>query len=51
MLMFFKTPKSFHGVEKITDKAVERNVMLYNIYCDPVPELLKGEKIHGHSVM
>ncbi len=45
MLMFFKTPKSFHGVEKITDKAVERNVMLYNIYCDPVPEVLKGEKV------
>jgi hypothetical protein len=29
---FFKTDRSFHGVEAIKDDGIERNVLLYNIY-------------------
>ncbi len=39
LFLFFKTPTSFHGVEPIADVDVERNVLLYNIYVNPVPEL------------
>jgi hypothetical protein len=29
---FFKTDRSFHGVEAIRSGGVERNALLYNIY-------------------
>lgn len=29
---FFKTDRSFHGVEAIQDEGIERNALLYNIY-------------------
>lgn len=39
VFLFFKTPHSFHGVDPIEDQAIERDVLLYNAYVDPVPEL------------
>lgn len=45
-LMFIKTDQCFHGVEVIEDMDVERNVLLYNVYCDPVPEQL-GNNTQG----
>lgn len=38
LFLFFKTPKTFHGVDPIEDANIERNVLLYNIYVNPVPE-------------
>jgi hypothetical protein len=32
LLGFFKTDRSFHGVEEIRGERIERNVLLYNIY-------------------
>ena len=29
---FFKTDRSFHGVDQIVDREVERNLLLYNLY-------------------
>ena len=36
LLGFFKTDRSFHGVEVIDDADIERNVLLYNIYVNKV---------------
>ena len=35
MFGFFKTDYSFHGVEPIKAKNIERNVFLYNLYAEP----------------
>jgi hypothetical protein len=32
LIGFLKTDRAFHGVEPIQDQAIERNVLLYNIY-------------------
>ena len=44
LFLFFKTVNSFHGVDKIQDPGIERDVLLYNIYVDPVPEKLQAGK-------
>jgi len=36
LLGFLKTDHSFHGVEVIEDEAIERNILLYNIYVQKV---------------
>jgi hypothetical protein len=36
LFAFFKTDYSFHGVDPITDRNVERNLLLYNIYVQAV---------------
>jgi hypothetical protein len=42
LLGFLKTDQAFHGVEVIKEQAIERNVLLYNIYLQkvvlPAPE-------------
>jgi hypothetical protein len=38
LLAFPKLARSFHGVERIADRAVERNLLLYNLY---VTKLIK----------
>lgn len=35
---FFKTDRSFHGVDQIVDDNVERNLLLYNIYAQSMPK-------------
>ena len=34
VFIFFKSSKSFHGVEPLNKKNISRNLLLYDIYCD-----------------
>jgi hypothetical protein len=36
LFAFFKTDRSFHGVDTIADAGIERNLLLYNIYVQAV---------------
>jgi len=42
LFAFFKTDRSFHGVDPITQANVERNLLLYNIYIQRVVTRRKG---------
>ena len=42
LFAFFKTDRSFHGVDTITDSNVERNLLLYNIYVHAVATQRSG---------
>lgn len=41
LLLFVKSSRSFHGVEPVQDKGVERNLLLYNIYVTEVERARK----------
>jgi hypothetical protein len=42
LFAFFKTDYSFHGVDPIADRNVERNLLLYNIYVQAVVKRRSG---------
>jgi len=44
LFVFFRTDRSFHGVEPIRDADVERNLLLYNIYVTGVAKAKKPSR-------
>lgn len=50
LFVFFRTDRSFHGVEPIRDENVERNLLLYNIYvAKVVPPRAPGFRLPWQS--
>lgn len=38
LFVFFRTDRSFHGVEPVREESVERNLLLYNVYGERVAQ-------------